>query len=138
MTDFMDYPLSRRIKDVDFCKKVVYCSLGSTGDKKKLKKLEAVLNKMDVTVILVTAGRMDRKKLPETFHVFDFLPVMNIMDKIDLVICNGGSGTLYQAYAFGKPVLAFPTNMDQLLACNSLEEKKLGKVLRLKDLKKKR
>lgn len=138
LIDFMDSTLPKKIKHINYQKKVVYCSLGSTGDKKKLKKLAAVLEKMDVTVIFVTAGRMGRKELPKTFHVFDFLPVTKIMDKIDLVICNGGSGTLYQAYAYGKPVLAFPTNMDQLLACNSLKKKKLGKILRLKDLKKKK
>lgn len=138
LIDFMDQKLPKRIQQIDFKKKVIYCSLGSTGDRKKLKKLESVLETMDVTVIFVTAGRIMEKELPGTFHVFDYLPVTKIMDKIDLVICNGGSGTLYQAYAFGKPVLAFPTNMDQLLACEPLGGKKLGKVLNYKDLKKRK
>jgi UDP:flavonoid glycosyltransferase YjiC (YdhE family) len=46
------------------------------------------------------------------------------------VICNGGSGTAYQALAAGVPVLGIPDNMDQYLTMRYVQQAGAGAFLR--------
>ena len=47
----------------------------------------------------------------------------------DLVICNGGSTTGYQALQNGKPVLGIPSNLDQYLCMAGIESAGAGILL---------
>ncbi|MFO7705166.1 MAG: glycosyltransferase, partial [Halopseudomonas sp.] len=51
-----------------------------------------------------------------------------------LVICNGGSLTTYQALASGVPVIGICSNMDQLLNMNAVERLGAGTALRAASL----
>ncbi|MFA9421939.1 MAG: glycosyltransferase [Sedimentibacter sp.] len=137
VTGFVNISMPAWWKDIDKDKKIIYCSLGSTGSVKKMKLIIKALKKIDAIIILVTTGRMAQKKLPTNFYVCDYFPVAEVMEKIDLVICNGG-GTVYQALAGETPVLATPTNLDQMLACYALEKKHVGLVLKYRDMKKRK
>ncbi len=134
--DFFSIPLPAWWENMDRAKKTVYCSLGSTGNIKKMDRMVKALMKLDMNVILVISGRVSHKIWPSNFYVCEYFPVVKVMEKIDLVICNGGSGTIYQAIKGGTPVLATPTNLDQMLACYALERKHIGKVLRYRDMNK--
>jgi UDP:flavonoid glycosyltransferase YjiC (YdhE family) len=138
VVDFFDIPLPAWWENIDKAKRTVYCSLGSTGNTKKMNRMVKALVKLDMNVILVTSGRFLQKKLPSDFYVCEYFPITKVMEKIDLVICNGGSGTIYQAIKGGTPVLATPTNLDQMLACFTLERKHIGKVLRYRDMNRRR
>lgn len=113
-------------------KKIVYLSVGSTGDRKKISSILSALSQLDVEVIFVTTNRHFDNKIYPNFTVVRYINPKKILNDVDLVICNGGSGTIYQALEAGKPILAIPSNMDQFMACNLITDKKVGKVFHYK------
>lgn len=60
----------------------------------------------------------------------DYLPGTAAAARADLVVCNGGSPTSYQALVQGTPVLGIPGNLDQYLNMHYLEKAGLGRCLR--------
>lgn len=119
-------------------KPLVYCSIGSTGSIKKNKFLIEALKELDISVLIVTAGKHFTEMLPDNFYVCQYVPALKVIERAALVIFNGGSGTLYQAMSKGKPIIALPTNMDQYFACAQVEKMGLGKILDYKDLRSKK
>jgi len=110
----------------------IYVTLGSSGSVDMLDPLLHVLGTLDAHVMLATAGRFERKDLPANVHVEAFAPGAWASAKSDLVICNGGASTAYQALAAGTPVLGLPANIDQWLAMNAIESVNAGKALRMR------
>jgi UDP:flavonoid glycosyltransferase YjiC (YdhE family) len=55
-----------------------------------------------------------------------FLNNVAIMDKIDVLICHGGNGTLYQALSHGVPALCITSNFEQEWNVQRIEELGLG------------
>jgi UDP:flavonoid glycosyltransferase YjiC (YdhE family) len=110
-------------------KPVLYVCLGSTGDVGILENIIKSLTKLNVTVLLATAERIERKQWPKNFFVAPYLPGIEACRVADLVLFNGGSGSLYQSLSCGTPVLAFPSNMDQFLCSSLVETKGAGKLL---------
>jgi UDP:flavonoid glycosyltransferase YjiC (YdhE family) len=47
-----------------------------------------------------------------------------------MVVCNGGSPTVYQAFAAGIPVLGIPSNLDQYLMMDYVQRYGAGNWLR--------
>ncbi|MGA7120556.1 MAG: nucleotide disphospho-sugar-binding domain-containing protein [Polyangiaceae bacterium] len=108
----------------------IYVTLGSSGD---LRALDAVIEAVDglrVEVIVSTAGRPVTGKIPDNVWVSDFVPGDLAARRSDLVICNGGSATGYQALHEGVPVLGLPSNLDQYLAMTAIERTGAGELLR--------
>lgn len=52
-----------------------------------------------------------------------------IMSKIDLVICHGGNGTIYQALSHGIPVLCIPANFECEWNSYRIQASGLGEVI---------
>src|SRR5207302_1310294 len=50
--------------------------------------------------------------------------------RAEVVICNGGSSTAYQALAEGTPVVGLPFNLDQYLAMTTIEQAGAGVLVR--------
>jgi hypothetical protein len=50
-----------------------------------------------------------------------YLPGNQAAARADLVVCNGGSPTTFQALSEGVPVLGIPGNLDQFLNMHYLE-----------------
>ncbi|WP_026476570.1 glycosyltransferase [Alkaliphilus transvaalensis] len=128
ITEFIDNELPDWWHDVKNDKPIIYFTVGSTGNVAILKPILEVLKKLPVTVLMSTAGR-DLGTLPSNFYVSKYLPALLVIEKSDLVICNG-TGGLYQALSKGKPVLAFTKNMDQFLAMDMVEKNGAGKLIR--------
>ncbi|MDQ3842876.1 MAG: hypothetical protein M3342_02510, partial [Bacteroidota bacterium] len=58
-----------------------------------------------------------------------FVPADAILPLTDLVICHGGNGTLYQALAYGIPLLCKTSHVEQEWNVQALERKGLGESL---------
>jgi UDP:flavonoid glycosyltransferase YjiC (YdhE family) len=110
-------------------KPVIYVCLGSTGDVAVLENIIKSLANLEVTVLLSTAERIPSRPWPANFFVASYLPGIQACQASDLVLYNGGAGSLYQALSCSKPILAFPSNMDQFLCSSLLEVKGAGKML---------
>jgi len=109
---------------------VVLVTLGSSGRADLLPMALSVLSELPITVLAVTAGKIDPGNVPATAFVADYLPLESAVRRAALVICNGGSLTSYQALDAGVPVLGVCSNMDQLLNMSAIERLGAGLSLR--------
>ena len=69
-----------------------------------------------VRVLLTVGHRFDPTVLdsvPSTVHTERWVPQAQVLPEADLVVCHGGSGTVYGALASGVPVVVIPVFADQ-------------------------
>lgn len=109
----------------------VYVSMGSSGRLDVLDSLFRAVARLGLTAAVATAGRA--APLPPCgakIKIFDFLPARAAISHARFVICNGGSPSTNLAYEAGKPVLAIPANMDQLMNMRAVVRAGLGHAVR--------
>jgi UDP:flavonoid glycosyltransferase YjiC (YdhE family) len=78
----------------------------------------AALAPLDVRVLLTVGDRFDRTALepvPANVHVEPWVEEAHVMPEADLVVCHGGSGTVYGALAAGVPLVVTPLFADQFV-----------------------
>ncbi|MCB1877302.1 MAG: glycosyltransferase [Chromatiales bacterium] len=109
---------------------LVYVTLGSSGKVDLLPAVLQTLGALPIYGLVATAGRKHIEEVPENMRVVDFLPGDLAARRADLVICNGGSATVYQALGEGTPVLGIASNMDQHLTMGCVEKAGAGVLLR--------
>lgn len=104
--------------------KTIYLTMGSTGNHQMVPKLVKSLGPEKYRIFISTSGHTypDLEKRPNVY-LSDFVPAEKVMEMADIVICNGGTSTTYQAISLDVPVFAFPLNMDQYLNCHQLKDK---------------
>lgn len=108
----------------------VYVTLGSSGRVELLSRILQALHGLPVSVVVATAGRAQLDALPDNVWAAEYLSGEEAAARSAVVICNGGSGTAYQALNAGVPVLGLPTNMDQYLTMRYVQEAGAGLGLR--------
>jgi UDP:flavonoid glycosyltransferase YjiC (YdhE family) len=119
-----------KIESIDTNKKTIYVTMGSTGNWKDV----AFLNGPGYDMFnIITAG--DRDKVIHGSNVFsyDFVDSCSLFSIVDVVICHGGNGSVYQALSFGIPVLCNTSHLEQEYNVDGLERQRLGK--RINDVK---
>jgi UDP:flavonoid glycosyltransferase YjiC (YdhE family) len=105
---------------------VVYVTLGSTGAADRLAAIVRELSTLPATIVVATAGRAELSGMGPNVRVADYLPGMEIAERASVVVCNGGSGTVYQAASRGTPVLGLWSNSDQELTISMVERSGAG------------
>jgi UDP:flavonoid glycosyltransferase YjiC (YdhE family) len=111
---------------IDPVKKTILASMGSTGDWQNLSFLNSGFY---TRYNIVAAG--DHTRVLHSDHVIH-VPFVNIHDLypyVDLIICHGGNGTIYQALLYQIPLLCKSSHCEQEWNIQALEEKQLGKSL---------
>ncbi len=108
----------------------VFMSAGSSGHGQAMRQAIRALGDANSTLMVATAGRFDHAELPASVYSADFIPGMQAAERADAVVCNGGSGLVYQALANGKPILGIPTNMDQYYVMEAVVRQGAGRLLR--------
>jgi UDP:flavonoid glycosyltransferase YjiC (YdhE family) len=108
----------------------VYITLGSSGELKALPLILDVLAGLPVNTIVATAGRQSIQANTGRVWTAEFLPGIDAARRSSLVICNGGSATVYQALGAGVPVLGVNSNMDQCMTMKCVEDAGVGKSCR--------
>lgn len=110
---------------------LAYVTLGSSGHARALPEVLAALRAARVSALVATAGRASVTHDPgRGLWVADYLPGDAACARADVVICNGGASTAYQALAAGKPVLGIASNMDQYLAMHFIQASGAGVLVR--------
>jgi UDP:flavonoid glycosyltransferase YjiC (YdhE family) len=122
-------PWSAAVAEPDWWSRVpddrplVYVTLGSSGRRGLLDAAVRGLAELPVTVI--AAGEVEGA--PFAAH---YLPGEAACRRAALVVCNGGSLTVQQALAAGRPVLGLPANMDQHLSMGPVVAAGAGLLVR--------
>jgi len=111
-------------------KPLIYLTLGSSGQANLLPRLASILTDMPVISVIATAGRESVEPVPGRIWVAPYLPGTEVARRARLVVCNGGSASVYQALAVGVPVLGIVSNMDQHLTMRAVEKAGAGLLMR--------
>ncbi len=93
--------------------------------------LEAVAD-LEVRVLLTVGRWLDRSTLgstPANVRVEAWLEQTHVLHEANLVVCHGGSGTLYGALAAGVPVVAIPIFADQFENARRISEAGAGVIV---------
>jgi UDP:flavonoid glycosyltransferase YjiC (YdhE family) len=109
---------------------MAYVSLGTSGRPELLSTVLAGLRQLGIGALVSTAGGRPPEALPEHTWVAPYLPGVDAAKGADLVVCNGGSATVYQAFAAGVPVLGIPANLDQYLMMDYVRQYGAGESVR--------
>ncbi|HWD38015.1 MAG TPA: glycosyltransferase [Fimbriimonas sp.] len=97
--------------------------------------LRALKNE-DATIIVTTGSNppeaVDMPSLPENVIVEQFVPYAHLMPKVDLLLTNGGYGSVQIALTHGVPVLAFGASEDKAEIANRISWSGVGLGIRTK------
>lgn len=113
---------------------LIYATLGSSGDPGLLKLTLDALADLPVTVVATTAAKTELGTTPANARVLSYAPGDKLAARADLMICNGGSLTVYQSLAAGKPLIGIASHMDQHLSMLYVERAGVGRCLRSEQL----
>lgn len=84
--------------------------------------------------VLVTVGRgFDRGELgelPANVHVESWVPQDDVLRSAELVVCHGGSGTVFGTLAAGLPMIVVPLFADQRANAKLVADAGAGVVIR--------
>jgi UDP:flavonoid glycosyltransferase YjiC (YdhE family) len=108
----------------------VYVTLGSSGRAELLPAAVAAVADLGAQALVATADRARLADVPDGVFVADYLPGDQAAARADLVLCNGGASTAYQALAAGRPVLGIAANLDQYLSMAAITAAGAGVLLR--------
>jgi UDP:flavonoid glycosyltransferase YjiC (YdhE family) len=106
--------------------KKILITMGSTGNWEKLSVLEDP--DFDKYRFVLSSDRKSTFNIPNSL-TRQFINQTAILPKIDLVICHGGNGTIYQALSCGVPVLCLPANFEAEWNSNRVQALGYGEVI---------
>lgn len=126
------------LQHLDKDRKTVYFSLGSESLEELLSQL-GVLTQQGVQVVVACGKTEGNLNLPSSPHVYleEYINTDELLPYCNAVCCHGGNGTLYQALAFGLPIVAVATHAEQNIGAQRIQNLGLGRALTLKELNKK-
>ncbi len=121
-------PLPEWTHSLDPEKFTIYVTMGSTGDAHMFHQLVDIFKDTNYQCIVTVANITEIHNIPHNFFVEKFLPGGKLMEEcsIDLVICHGGNGTIYQAISKGIPLIGIPTMPDQDINLTRVEDLGIG------------
>lgn len=109
---------------------LVYFSLGTSGSNHLVPVVFRALGKLPVTVIASMAGKSTPIDIPANIFSVPYLSGEDAVRYADIVVCNGGTGTAYQALSAGKPILGIASNLDQFSHMERVANAGAGILLR--------
>jgi UDP:flavonoid glycosyltransferase YjiC (YdhE family) len=113
------YPVPDWPGDLDDGRKVVLVTQGTVANSNLERligpTLKALAGEPDLIVVATTGGRPVEAlgPLPENARVAEYLPYDWLMPKVDLLVTNGGYGTVTQALSLGIPLVQAGTTEDK-------------------------
>ena len=110
--------------------RTVYVTMGTSGRADVAQMVANALAGMGWQVLMATADCRTIADVKDGVYVANYLPGMAAARRADLVVCNGGSATVYQALAAGTPVLGIPMNLDQYLMMDYVRRFGAGEMVR--------
>ena len=110
--------------------RTAYVTMGTSGRTAVARIVANALAGMGWQVLMATTNCRTIASVTDQVYVANYLPGMAAARRADLVVCNGGSATVYQALAAGTPVLGIPMNLDQYLMMDYVRRFGAGEMVR--------
>lgn len=110
--------------------KTIFLSMGSlaSGDVELMKRLVTILAKCPHKFIVSRGPNWEKYELAPNMTGERFVPQLEILPKIDLIITHGGNNTITECFYYGVPgFVVCPIFSDQYDNAQRIEEKGLGK-----------
>lgn len=114
--------------------RIIYVSLGTTFNRNNIfyKHCFKAFEDLDCQV-LISTGRSKNldlpSSIPENFILADWVPQLEILQRADLFITQGGSSSVSESLNFGCPVIVVPQMAEQHIIGFWVEKIKVGKHL---------
>lgn len=128
-----------RILDKSNPKKKIFCTLGSSGNKKDLLEIVNIFNSpigLNYSGIILSPASVcsieesrNNCKNSNVYITDQFVSAKEINEKVDLVICHGGQGTLQTAVTSGTPIIGIATQPEQKINLEHLDS--YGSAIRI-------
>lgn len=99
----------------NFSGKLIYLSLGPMGsvDVELMQRLVRILSGTQHKYIVSQGHRLAEYDLAPNMWGDQFVPQINLLPHVDLVITHGGNNSVTEVFAQGKPMIVMPLLMDQ-------------------------
>lgn len=110
--------------------RTAYVSMGMSGKSHLGGMIARSLAHMGWQVLLATTDDQIGSSVKDAVWTARYLPGTPASRRADLVVCNGGSGMVYQALAAGTPILGIPNNLDQYLMMEYVQRVEAGECIR--------
>lgn len=97
-------------------KPLIYCSMGSSANRQLIFELLRNFDGLDVEVISPMRSYLTEKQieqLPVNVHLYDWLPAMEVQNKVTACVLHGGEGTVQTACLAGKPFIGIGLQKEQ-------------------------
>jgi len=95
---------------------LMYFAMGSSANKKTLKKALRALEGLEVTVIAPIQSHIDENTyVPNNVTVTDWLPAPKVVLMMDIAFTHGGQGTVQTNVACGVPFLGIGMQPEQTI-----------------------
>lgn len=109
----------------------IYVSLGTVFNNKPkvFERIISALNSPEYQVIISAGGaykKLLQNKMPENVLLFQSVPQVDLLPKVDLVIGHGGNNSTNETLAAGKPLIAMPVGGEQGDNARRIEYLKAG------------
>ena len=109
-------------------KNALLLSMGSLG-KRELdpELLTKIMRQAGCQSSIYVGNKVESvRKLGIVDHIYDWLPLEKVLDRVKVVMSHGGSGSTYQALSFGVPVIVFSMETNLEIFGNILEDLGVG------------
>ncbi len=117
----------------DKSRPLIYLTLGTAfGDEDVVKRAIGGLARLDGDVILAAGPTVDPAalgELPGNVRVEVWVPQVDLLPHVDLVVHHGGSGTTLGAFGAGLPQLVLPQGADQFTNAEAVVTAGVGRRL---------
>jgi UDP:flavonoid glycosyltransferase YjiC (YdhE family) len=113
-----------------------YFSLGSEGLEELVTRLgELAAQGMQIIVATGATKMTGELNPPKGVFLEQYVNTDLLLPHCDIVCCHGGNGTLYQALAFGLPIVVVATHAEQYYGGKRIRQLGLGKAMTLSKLR---
>jgi hypothetical protein len=110
--------------------KLIFLSMGSlaSGDVPLMKRLVAILAEAPHKFIVSRGPNWDKYELADNMWGEKFLPQLEVLQQVDLIITHGGNNTITECFYYGVPgFVVCPIFTDQYDNAQRIQEQGLGR-----------
>jgi len=113
-------------------KKLIYISLGTTFNRNSnfFKQCFDAFNNEDCQVVISTGGRNHESlpsDIPDNYILSDWIPQLEILQRSDVFVNQGGSSSVCESIVSGCPVVVFAQSAEQPIIGYWVEQLGIGK-----------